>query len=470
MAKLDKLLESVGEIGASQIYLASDAEPSMRLPSGWRKVGSWRPDLAALEGLIAELLPEDVRAGLASEPSLSFSYRLSPSAAFQAHVLRAPQRLHVLFVPRRSADGPPGPAIDALLRRARADEASDLHLSTGEPPALRVHGDLKPLDGPPLSAEAARAMILEVMPEARRAEFLSHWDVDFAYEIPDGGRFRVNAFMERRGPGAAFRLVPSELLSLDALGLPRDFRALCQLRQGLILVTGPTGSGKTTTLNALVQEMNQARRDHILTIEDPIEYLHTSDRCIIHQREVGRDAASFGRAVRSALREDPDVILIGEMRDPETTALALQAAETGHLVLSTLHTSTAASTIERIVDQFPDAKQGQIRAMLADTLRAVLAQTLCRRIGGGRVAAMEVLICTPAAANLIREQKTYQLVSVMQAGRRQGMVTMTQALCDLVKGGKIEPREAYARAPDRGAIAAMLTKDGSPGFAEAPAA
>ena len=471
MAKLDKLLETVRECGASELYLASDAEPSMRLASGWRKVGSWRPDLASLQGLIAELLPEDVRSTVEREPSVSFTYRLSPTTAFQGHVLRAPQRMHALFVTLGSGNGDQvGPAVDVLLRRAKAEEASDLHLSTGERPALRIHGEIKALDHPPLSAAAARAMILEVMPEAPRAEFLAEWDVDFAYEVADVGRCRVNAYMERRGPGAAFRLIPSEMMSLDSLGLPRDFRHLCQLTKGLILATGPTGCGKTTTLNAIVQELNRLRRGHIITIEDPIEFVHTSQGCIIHQREVGRDATSFGRALRAALREDPDIILIGEMRDQETAALALEAAETGHLVLSTLHTATAVSAIDRIIDQFPEGQQEHVRLMLADTLRAVVAQTLCRRLGGGRIAAMELLICTPAAANLIREKKSYQLLSVMQAGRRQGMITMTQALYDLVKAGKIEAREAYARAPERAVLAAMLAKDGIPGFADLPLA
>ncbi|MEZ4407350.1 MAG: PilT/PilU family type 4a pilus ATPase [Polyangiales bacterium] len=337
--------------------------------------------------------------------------------------------------------------IDRLLRGMTKMGASDLHLATGRAPLVRLHGEIKPLVGehPPLTAESLRALILPTMKPATRQEYADKKDADFAYEIPEVARFRGNAFVDRRGPAAVYRRIPVEIVPAEQLGLSRHVLDLCNLSKGLVLVTGPTGSGKSTTLAAMIDRINSNRSDHIITIEDPIEFVHKNRRCLINQREVRVHTEGF-RALRAALREDPDVVLVGEMRDLETVSIAIETAETGHLVFGTLHTRTAPSTIDRIIDQFPAERQAQIRTMLSESLKGVIAQTLCKKIGGGRVAAYEVLIATPAVANLIREGKTFQLLGVMQTGREKGMVTLHDALCELVKQGKIDVREAWAKA------------------------
>jgi len=299
-------------------------------------------------------------------------------------------------------------------------------------------------------------MLHAIMPERNRREFFEANDTDFAYEIRDVARFRVNAFMDRRGPAAVFRAIPSRIVTAEELGLSPEVQALCRLTKGLVLVTGPTGSGKSTTLCALVDLANRVRQDHIVTIEDPIEFVHESKGCLVTQRQVGMHTNSFKQALRAALREDPDVVLVGELRDLETVGIAIETAETGHLVFGTLHTTTAASTIDRIIDQFPSDRQEQIRVMLSESLKGVIAQTLCRKVGGGRVAAMEVLLATPAISNLIRESKTFQIPSVVQTSRRLGMVGLNDALVELVEKGLVEPQEAYLRAIDKGTIAAGL--------------
>jgi twitching motility protein PilT len=298
------------------------------------------------------------------------------------------------------------------------------------------------------------------MPERNRREFANRNDTDFAYHIDGVGRFRVNAFRDRHGAGAAVRPIPSRVVSAEDLGLSAEVKALAQLNKGLVLVTGPTGSGKSTTLSALVDLVNRTRKDHIITIEDPIEFVHESKGCLITQRQVGLHTSSFKDALRAALREDPDVVLVGELRDLETVSIAIETAETGHLVFGTLHTSTAASTVDRIIDQFPSDRQDQIRVMLSESLKGVISQALCRKIGGGRVAAMEVLLSTLALSNLIREGKTFQIPSVMQTSRRLGMVTMNDALLDLVEKGLVDPREVYLKATDKAGIAAALKAKG----------
>jgi twitching motility protein PilT len=358
------------------------------------------------------------------------------------------------------------PAIDALFHSMCALGASDLHLSVGSAPIVRKDGHMQPLDpsAPPLGGEDLEALLAPILPERNRAEFSQRHDTDFAYEIAGLARFRANAFVDRKGPGAVFRVIPTKILTAEALGLSPHILQLCQLNKGLVLVTGPTGSGKSTTLCAMIDYINRTRQDHIITIEDPIEFVHANRTCLINQREVRTHTDSFRDALRAALREDPDIILVGELRDLETVAIAIETAETGHLVFGTLHTTTAASTVDRVIDQFPADRQAQIRIMLSESLRGVIAQTLCRKIGGGRVAALEVLIATPAVSNLIREGKTVQIPSMMQVGRAVGMMTLNDALMELVTKKLVAPDEACAKAVDKTSFEALLKRSGLVGI------
>jgi twitching motility protein PilT len=339
--------------------------------------------------------------------------------------------------------------LDALLRTMVERKASDLHLRCGEPPIVRLHGEMTRLEGSVLEPPDLEAMIRSVMPERNRREYADSNDTDYAYELPGVARFRANALKDRRGPAAVFRQIPATVVTVEQMGITAEVQKLCQLNKGLVLVTGPTGSGKSTTLCSLIDLVNRSRHDHVLTIEDPIEFVHPNKQCIITQRQVGVHTGSFKSALRAALREDPDIILVGELRDLETVAIAIETAETGHLVFGTLHTTTAAGTIDRIIDQFPADRQSQIRVMLAESLKGVISQTLCKRIGGGRVAAREVLLSIPAVTNLIREGKTFQIPTVMQTSKRLGMVTLNDALLDLVDGKLIEPAEGYGKAVDK---------------------
>ncbi|MBX3130257.1 MAG: type IV pilus twitching motility protein PilT [Polyangiaceae bacterium] len=353
------------------------------------------------------------------------------------------------------------PRIDSLLRDMVRLGASDLHLSTGVEPMLRLSGSMTTLEGyGKQSAEALRALLYEILPERNRPEFERDWDTDFAHAIPGLSRFRANYFCDQNGPGAVFRQIPYEIVPVEKLGLPPKVLDLCWLTKGLVLVTGPTGSGKSTTLATLVDYINQNRADHIITIEDPVEFVHPNKRCLVNQREVGTHTRSFKAALRAALREDPDIVLVGEMRDLETIAIAVETAETGHLVFGTLHTTSATSTIDRIIDQFPPEQQSQIRTMLSESLRGVVAQVLCKKNGGGRIAAYEILITTPAVSNLIREGKTYQIPSLMQTGRALGMQTMNDHLMAHVKAGLVEPREAFMKSNDKQVFKDHLAKAG----------
>ena len=354
--------------------------------------------------------------------------------------------------------------IDGLLRAMTRLGASDLHLATGRPPLMRLHGEIKPVPGdfPVLTAEHLRAIVTPTMRTATRREFANHNDADYAYEIPGVARFRCNAMVERRGPSAVIRRIPMDIVSAEELGVSRVVLDLCDMPKGLVLVTGPTGSGKSTTLASMVDRINATRKDHIITIEDPIEFVHRNKRCLVNQREVGVHTDGFKHALRAALREDPDVVLVGEMRDLETTAIAIETAETGHLVFGTLHTRTAPSTVDRIIDQFPSERQSQIRAMLSESLKGVISQTLCKKIGGGRIAAYEVLLVTPAVANLIREGKTFQLYGVMQTSRQIGMVAQHDALTELVKSGKVDVREAFNRSFSKPDLKTALHHAGIP--------
>jgi twitching motility protein PilT len=339
--------------------------------------------------------------------------------------------------------------IAQLLAFAVKNNASDLHLSSGVPPMIRVDGDVKRINMPALSHKEVHSMVYDIMNDSQRKAYEEYFETDFSFEIPKLARFRVNAFNQNRGAGAVFRNIPSLIQSLDDLVAPKVFRDLCMLPRGLVLVTGPTGSGKSTTLAGMIDYCNVNRPDHILTIEDPIEFVHESKRCLINQREVKRDTLGFSEALRSALREDPDIILVGEMRDLETIRLALTAAETGHLVFGTLHTSSAAKTIDRIVDVFPGDEKDMVRSMLSESLRAVISQTLLKRIGGGRVAAHEIMIGTPAIRNLIREGKIAQMYSSIQTGGSVGMQTLDQCLADLLSKGVVSKEDARHKAQNK---------------------
>jgi len=339
--------------------------------------------------------------------------------------------------------------IAQLLAFSVKNNASDLHLSAGVPPMIRVDGDVKRVNMPPLSHKDVHSMIYDIMNDKQRKDFEEFLETDFSFEIPKLARFRVNAFNQARGAGAVFRTIPQDILSLDDLGAPPIFRDISMHPRGIVLVTGPTGSGKSTTLAAMINYINENKPDHILTIEDPIEFVHESQRCLINQREVHRDTLGFAEALRSALREDPDVVLVGELRDLETIRLALTAAETGHLVFGTLHTSSAAKTIDRIVDVFPAGEKEMVRSMLSESLRAVISQTLLKRTGGGRIAAHEIMIGTPAIRNLIREGKIAQMYSAIQTGQSSGMQTLDQNLQELLKKGVIGKEEARFRAANK---------------------
>jgi twitching motility protein PilT len=351
--------------------------------------------------------------------------------------------------------------IDELLTTLVRDSASDLHLRVGEPPMLRLHGELKRLEGKePLTNSRLEAMLASIMPERNMAEYRETNDTDFAYEIADVARFRCNALRDHHGAGGVFRAIPSKVATVEGLGISPEVQRLCFLTQGLVLVTGPTGSGKSTTLGGLVDLINRSRDDHVVTIEDPIEFVHKNKRCVITQRQVGLHTGSYQSALRAALREDPDIVLIGEMRDLETVSIALETAETGHLVFGTLHTTTAVGTIDRIIDQFPADRQSQIRVMLADTLKGVVSQTLCKKIGGGRIAAREVLLTLPSVSNMIREGKGFQIQSIMQTSRKLGMILLGDVLLDYVEKGLVEPREAWMKSTDKAAFLNSLKTRG----------
>jgi twitching motility protein PilT len=442
--------------------------------------------------LIGPIVPEQARRRLPQESSVDFDYT-APSGPFKVTILRNGAEIVVTFVPDEAALAaarppapaeaaeplapPPAPApqvpqaplpsvingapaIDRLFRVMVEQKASDLHLSTSMPPLVRKDGRIQPLEenGPPLTHDDIVALMEPITPETNRAEFSQRNDTDFAYEIKGLARFRANMFMDRKGRGAVFRVIPAKILSAEELGLSPYILKLCRLTKGLILVTGPTGSGKSTTLCAMIDYINRQRTDHIITIEDPIEFVHENKGCLINQREVGTHTGGFKHALRAAMREDPDIILVGELRDLETVAIAIETAETGHLVFGTLHTTTAASTVDRVIDQFPTEQQSQIRIMLSESLKGVIAQNLCRKIGGGRVAALEVLLINSAIANLIRESKTFQIPSMMQVGRAQGMVALNEALMDLVTKKIVEPEEAYLKSVDKAAFEGLLKR------------
>jgi twitching motility protein PilT len=483
VARLDRLIQVMQEQRAEALHLAVGKPASLMQNGSVRPITREPLSDVQIQGLVREIASAETASQLGAT-DVSFAYRspfgeirveLKPGANGAA-LLRpvspaapappAPAAARPPTVPSASAPSPAmqatqgiseqRAALDALFRLLVQSGASDLHLRSGEPPMLRLHGEVSRQDQPALSGDRLETMLLSIMTAKEIGEFRETGDTDWAYEIDGLARFRCNAGRDRFGPIAVFRVIPNQIRTADEMGLSREVQNLCYLTKGLVVVTGPTGSGKSTTLAGLVDLINRTRTDHIITIEDPIEFVHPSKKCLVTQRQVGVHTRSFKHALRAALREDPDIILVGEMRDLETVSIAIETAETGHLVFGTLHTTTASSTIDRIIDQFPADRQSQVRVMLSESLRGVIAQTLCKKIGGGRVAAREVLLSIPAVSNLIREGKTFQIPSIMQTNRKGGMVTLNDALLELVDARLVEPKEAYMKAVEKAGFAAAL--------------
>jgi twitching motility protein PilT len=481
VARLDKLIQVMQEQRAEALQLAVGRPASLMTNGSVRPITREPLGEAQIQGLLREIASADAANQLGSPEPAAFAYRSpygevrvelkgaglavlrlvggsAPSAGAAPPAAAAPQTPPAPTPSARSTQdtSEQRAAMDALFRLLVQSGASDLHLRSGEPPMLRVHGELRREEQPPLSPDRLEAMLLSIMTAKEVGEFKEGGDTDWAYEIDGLARFRCNAGRDRFGALGVFRVIPNQIRTADEMGLSREVQNLCYLTKGLVVVTGPTGSGKSTTLASLVDLINRTRTDHIITIEDPIEFVHPSKKCLVTQRQVGVHTRSFKHALRAALREDPDIILVGEMRDLETVSIAIETAETGHLVFGTLHTTTAPSTIDRIIDQFPADRQSQVRVMLSESLRGVIAQTLCKKIGGGRVAAREVLLSIPAVSNLIREGKTFQIPSIMQTNRKGGMVTLNDALIELVDARLVEPKEAYMKAVEKVGFAAAL--------------
>jgi len=432
------------------------AKPRDPLPFDPPRTSSASPPPAASRGLSAAPPSEAPAPPAAYEPVQQASE--SVAVANVAPPPRGAEGLGYKLAPQRVV--PTGaPRLDAMLRKMVELGASDLHLSSDSRPMIRLDGKMQTLEGYPLfSATELASILLEIADDDAYRDFVDNADADFAHSVKGVARFRANYFADRKGMGAVFRQIPMDILSPEQIGLPPKVLDLCWLTKGLVLVTGPTGSGKSTTLASMIDFINRNRDDHIITIEDPIEFVHDNKRCLVNQREVGRHTRSFKAALRAALREDPDIILVGELRDLETIAIALETAETGHLVFGTLHTTTAPSTVDRLIDQFPGDQQAQIRTMLGESMRGVIGQTLLRKKSGGRVAAYEVLLHTSAIGNLIREGKTHQLKNTMQVSKDKGMQNLNDDLLELVKDGVVEPLEAYMKAVDKNNLMQMFEK------------
>ncbi len=493
MATLDKFIEVMFQQGASSMRLAGGSAVTLELDGTDRPVTKDLLTKAKIMALVREIAPDGMKDHLDAESRMAFGYavdgkrvdveivhlgndvevtigpakpRRSSAAISMPMEARSPATAPVqgAAAPRRAPTAAAAAAeerIQGLLRSLVESGSSDLHLRVGEPPITRKSGVMKRTEGhAPLTLEEMEAMLFAIMPDRNRTEFAQTNDTDFAYEILDLARFRCNVLRDRHGPGAAFRVIPTTVQTAEELGLSEEVQKLCFLSKGLVLVTGPTGSGKSTTLAAMIDLVNRKRTDHVITIEDPIEFVHPNKSCVITQRQVALHTESFRRALRAALREDPDIVLVGEMRDLETMAIAIETAETGHLVFGTLHTTTAASTVDRIIDQFPADRQSQIRVMLSESLKGVVAQILCKKIGGGRVAVREILLAIPAIANLIREGKTFQIPSMIQTNKKLGMVTLNDALMEVVEKRLVEPAEAYMKAADKSGLEAMLRAKG----------
>ena len=488
MPQLDRVLARLESGAASQIILEADAPICCLTPSGPQPISQQLLSSKQVLALVSELANTDQKELVASGRGIRFLYTWNAQQWLveqdgSASQTRLTVRKHVeaLSAPTvpepvpsarpelrrfRASDVPFEDSADSMLAREGFETllleqvrrgAADLHLRVGEPPILRLGGDLIRMTEQPILDDASvSGMVRSIMPAKNKAEFDANWDTDFAHEITGVSRFRVNVLRDRNGVAAVIRTIATTTITVEQLGITPEVQQLCALTKGLVLVTGPTGSGKSTTLCALVDLINRSRHDHIITIEDPIEFVHQSKKCLITQRQVGVHTQSFKSALRAALREDPDIILVGELRDLETIAIALETAETGHLVFGTLHTSTAASTINRIVDQFPADRQDQIRVMLAESLKGVVSQTLCKKIGGGRVAAREILLVNKAVSSMIRESKTVQINNIIQTQKKLGMETLNDALMNLVKSKTVEAEEAYVKSAEKKDMASKL--------------
>ncbi len=477
MANIDRYIDLLRVPQAESLVFRAEQTVELTVGGQTRPASRGPASNAQILQILQEILPPDFRQRAEAQPA-EFSYD-SPAGPcrIRVHIQSGAVAATVAIgAPAASAKPSPAPVastparsgaeikprhIDELFHEMLDKGASDLHLKSGKVPMIRVHGEMAALEGrPSLDAEALWSLLSAILPERNRRQFEELNDTDFAYELQNGARMRCNIFKDIAGVGAVFRQIPTKIQSAQELGIPASIVQLCEHPKGLVLVTGPTGSGKSTTLAALIDHINAKDAVHIITIEDPVEFVHKDKKALVNQREVGSTTASFKAALRAALREDPDVVLVGELRDLETTEIAIETAETGHLVFATLHTNTAAATVDRIINQFPADRQEQIRLMLSTSLLGVVSQTLCRKVGGGRVAAMEVLVATPAIANLVREGKTFQIPSAMQTGKSFGMQTMSDALAELCKTKQIQPDEAYRAASDKKDIAGALNRLG----------
>ena len=492
MAKLDALIEKLLKESALELILQAGVTPSLRTEKALTPIMKVALSGPQIVGALMEIVPSPMKATFPTEGETQFDYvvalgTVTVNVDKQGPVIRAsivPTRPVADEEPALELDLPPmvvqlaaepvrpplqiraNPSADPasqmadLLDLMLKMKSSDLHLSSGNSPSLRIDGDIVPQSSyGTLTSERLQELIWSIAPDKNKEEWTRVKDTDFAHET-SAARFRVNVFADRKGMGAVLRQIPNTILSAEQMGLPKAVLDLCFLTKGLVLVTGPTGSGKSTTLAAMIDYINRNREDHIITIEDPIEFVHPNKKCLVNQREIGTHTGSFKHALRAALREDPDIVLVGEMRDLETIAIAIETAETGHLVFGTLHTNTAPSTVDRIIDQFPADRQSQIRVMLSESLKGVIAQNLCKKIGGGRVPALEILICTGSVANLIREGKTFQLQSIMQTGKSHGMTMLNDSLLELVKKQVIEPKEAYMKSVSKAEMKAVLERSG----------
>jgi twitching motility protein PilT len=469
---LENLLRKAAGAGGREIHLATSRRITIVTPDGERELTGPEVTPQLIQQVIAPMVSPAARDALAVGRA---EWTVRHKELGRIRIVACASSASFFLSDAEEVEAPPPPPrlalvtsatvptdeMDSLFRQMVEIKASDLHLSSGSVPMLRHDGEMTPMPGrAALTPADMERVLMPIAPERNREEFARCHDTDFAYEIEGLARFRCNFFMDRKGMGAVFRVIPSKIITAEEMGLSKEILDLCFLSKGLVLVTGPTGSGKSTTLTALVDYINRHRTDHIITIEDPIEFVHENQKCLVNQRQVGEHTDSFKGALRAALREDPDIVLIGELRDLETVAIAIETAETGHLVFATLHTSSAASTVDRIIDQFPSDRQEQIRVMLASSLKGVISQMLCKKIGGGRVPALEVMISTPPIQNLIREAKVFQINSTIQTSRRQGMCLMNDSLLDLVKRKVVEPREAYAKAVDKAGLASVFTANG----------
>jgi twitching motility protein PilT len=464
---LEVLLRRAAGAGGREVHLAAARRITIVTDEGERELQGPEITPQLIQQVLAPVVPPGVRDALAAGHA---EWTLRHGELGRIRIVAEQQRASFFLehekpeAPRLSlvtSETKPTAEMDSLFHQMVEMRASDLHMSAGSVPLVRHDGAMKPLPGRSvLTASDVERILWPITPERNREEFQRRHDTDFAYEIEGLSRFRCNFFMDRKGMGAVFRVIPSKIITAEEMGLSKEILDLCFLSKGLVLVTGPTGSGKSTTLTALVDYINRNRTDHIITIEDPIEFVHENKQCLINQRQVGEHTDTFKDALRAALREDPDVVLIGEMRDLETVAIAIETAETGHLVFGTLHTSSAATTVDRIIDQFPADRQEQIRVMLASSLKGVISQMLCKKIGGGRVPALEVMLGTSPIQNLIRESKVFQIPSTMQTSRKQGMCLMNDSLLDLVRRKVVEPKEAYAKAVDKTGLLQLFTNNG----------